>query len=91
MISRSYHLIASASKDSKVRICRMDIVSGRITINEEAAFDDHHSEVWKVEWNVTGTILASSGDDCKVRLWKAIPHTGKWKMFGILSGEDSDE
>ena len=28
------------------------------------------SQVWKVEWNVTGTVLSSSGDDGKVRLWK---------------------
>ena len=30
------------------------------------------SQVWRVEWNVTGTILASSGDDGCVRLWKGI-------------------
>lgn len=27
-------------------------------------------QVWKVKWNVTGTILSSAGDDGKVRLWK---------------------
>ncbi len=27
-------------------------------------------QVWRVEWNITGTILASSGDDGTVRLWK---------------------
>lgn len=26
---------------------------------------DHHAEVWRVEWNITGTILASSGDDVR--------------------------
>lgn len=36
----------------------------------QAQFDDHNSTVWRVCWNVTGTILASSGDDCYVRLWK---------------------
>ena len=29
-------------------------------------------QVWRVEWNVTGTILASSGDDGCVRLWKGM-------------------
>jgi len=27
-------------------------------------------QVWRVAWNVTGTVLASSGDDGCVRLWK---------------------
>lgn len=27
-------------------------------------------KVWRIEWNTTGTVLASSGDDNKVRLWK---------------------
>lgn len=35
-----------------------------------ASFEDHASQVWRVSWNITGTILASSGDDGAVRLWK---------------------
>lgn len=27
-------------------------------------------QVWRIEWNITGTILASSGDDNTVRMWK---------------------
>ena len=27
-------------------------------------------QVWRVRWNVTGTVLASSGDDGCVRLWR---------------------
>lgn len=26
--------------------------------------------MWRIEWNLTGTILASSGDDNYVRMWK---------------------
>jgi len=36
-----------------------------------ADFDQHKSAVGRVEWNVTGTILSSAGDDGRVRLWKA--------------------
>ena len=29
-------------------------------------------QVWRLSWNVTGTVLCSSGDDGCVRLWKGI-------------------
>lgn len=35
-----------------------------------AVFEDHHAAVWRVAWNVTGTVLASSGDDGTLRLRK---------------------
>lgn len=39
-----------------------------------AQFDNHNSQVWRVSWNITSTLLASSGDDGCVRLWKgAVP------------------
>lgn len=47
-------------------------------------------QVWRVEWNVTGTILASSGDDGNVRLWKA-GWTGDWKAFSVIQGEEDDD
>lgn len=39
-------------------------------MRQAAQFDDHHSQVWRLSWNITGTILCSSGDDGCVRLWK---------------------
>ncbi|ODV64397.1 Seh1p, partial [Ascoidea rubescens DSM 1968] len=30
----------------------------------------HHSIVWSVSWNVTGTMLSSTGDDGKIMFWK---------------------
>ena len=41
-----------------------------------AQFDNHNSQVWRVSWNITSTLLASSGDDGCVRLWK-----GGWKQI----------
>jgi len=48
--------------------------------------NDHASTVWRVAWNVTGTILASSGDDGCVRLWKA-NFVGGWKGVSTLRGD----
>lgn len=54
--------------------------------NVVAQFDDHYCTVWRVSWNCMGTILASSGDDGCVRLWKDnfINH---WKCISVLKGD----
>jgi WD40 repeat protein len=49
-------------------------------------FSDHESSVWRVCWNVTGTILATSGDDGLVRLWKA-NYLDNWKCVAVLRGD----
>ncbi|KAG2184628.1 hypothetical protein INT43_000541 [Umbelopsis isabellina] len=51
-----------------------------------ATFADHDAEVWRVEWNIEGTILSSSGDDGKVRLWKA-GFDGNWRQMSEISAE----
>lgn len=43
----------------------------RLEVKEAAQFQDHFSTVWRVTWNVTGTILASTGDDGFIRMWKS--------------------
>lgn len=53
----------------------------RYIVRTVAKCSEHNSTVWRVAWNITGTILASSGDDGVVRLWKG----GYWTAFtGIL-------
>lgn len=42
-------------------------VSAHTAVN---AVEGEKKEIWKVQWNVTGTTLASSGDDGIIRLWK---------------------
>ncbi|GAA5951320.1 hypothetical protein JCM3765_002443 [Sporobolomyces pararoseus] len=43
----------------------------------------------KVEWNVTGTVLSTSGgEDGKVRLWKST-YTGQWRQITSLNTEVS--
>ncbi|CAI2181963.1 16145_t:CDS:2 [Funneliformis geosporum] len=87
-MGRSYHLIATASKDHRVRIYKLlDNKDGfAIELISEL---NHNTEVWKVKWNVTGTILSSAGDDGKVRLWKAsnkIESEG-FKCMGIVCND----
>lgn len=56
----------------------------RFDIKTVAQFDDHLSQVWRVSWNITGTILASSGDDGTVRMWKS-NYLDNWKPLGVLN------
>ncbi|KAI9478154.1 MAG: WD40-repeat-containing domain protein [Benjaminiella poitrasii] len=53
-----------------------------------ASFDEHKAEVWKVEWNITGTILSSSGDDGKLRLWTA-GYDGKWRQMASITANNN--
>ena len=43
----------------------------KVNFFQAGQFEEHGSAVWRVCWNVTGTIIASSGDDGCVKLWKA--------------------
>lgn len=60
--------IASCSQDCRVIIWTKDEVKGRQWMQKVLpTFDD---VVWHVSWSVTGNILAVSGGDNKVTLWK---------------------
>lgn len=86
-MGRSYDLIATASKDHTVKIWQIERKGDfECEANVIASFDDHGATVWRVEWNITGTILASSGDDNKVRLWKA-NFKNEWKCLNVVSEE----
>ncbi|XKL69396.1 hypothetical protein PGB90_007165 [Kerria lacca] len=75
---RSYHLLAIATKNVriiKVKPIQENVVNlqggtNKFEITTLATFEDHYCTVWRVSWNVLGTVLASSGDDGCVRLWK---------------------
>jgi nucleoporin SEH1 len=40
-------------------------------------------EVWKCAWNITGTVLAASGDFGTVSLWKA-DYQNRWKCVSEM-------
>lgn len=51
--------------------CRKDSVTkASLEVKQLVCFEEYTSKVWRVCWNVTGTILASSGEDGCVKLWK---------------------
>lgn len=88
-LGKSYHLLATASKDKTFRLWKLvpkaqtttanaqqegvALLVGNYLVKLVAVHDEHHAEVWRAEWNSTGTILATTGDDGVVKLWKANP------------------
>lgn len=39
-------------------------------VKQLAHFTDHIAKVWRVSWNVMGTVLGSSSEDGVIKLWK---------------------
>jgi len=95
-LGRSHHLLAIATKDLvvmaiepiKERIAnpQQGVAPVKPDIRIVATLKDHEAQVWRVEWNLTGTILSSTGDDGRVRLWKA-NHLKYWKCIAELQGD----
>ena len=87
-IGKSYQTIATACKDGKVRIFKLYPNQSGTTANVPVEFqidciaelNDHREEVWRVEWNLTGSMLASGGDDGRTLLWQ-YNYLGEWTQI----------
>ncbi|ODM88766.1 Nucleoporin SEH1 [Orchesella cincta] len=92
-LGRSYHLLGVATRNLKIVGLQpfedIDEEEKKFRIRTVAECEEHNSTVWRVAWNVTGTILASSGDDGCVRLWKG-NHMGNWSCVTTLFGDGTD-
>ncbi|EJD39386.1 WD40 repeat-like protein [Auricularia subglabra TFB-10046 SS5] len=94
LMGRAHHLLATGSRDGHVRIYKLAAPAPgsdeRWSAECLADFDEHAAFVSKVEWNLTGTILSSSGHDGRVRLWKA-SYSNIWRPMGYVTAEAAEE
>ncbi|KZV94941.1 WD40 repeat-like protein [Exidia glandulosa HHB12029] len=96
LLGRTHHLLACGSRDGHVRIFKLPAPTpgeGADWSYEPLADFDEHGQgnaVSKVEWNLTGTVLASSGHDGRVRLWKA-SYSNVWRSMGYVTAETSED
>ncbi|EON99769.1 putative protein transport protein sec13 protein [Phaeoacremonium minimum UCRPA7] len=78
VLQKSY--IASASQDKTVRIWTSDPASPGQWHTKVLNFE---KEVWRVSWSLSGNVLAVSGGDNKVTLWKENLR-GEWECVKTM-------
>jgi nucleoporin SEH1 len=85
-VGRRYHYIASA-EGQQVRIFKLlrSTDSGN-KLELESTQTLEVSNAWRCQWNVTGTVLASSGDRGVVHLWKA-DFAGNFTCVSKIQGD----
>lgn len=77
-IGRSFERIATGCSDGMVRLFEIGGSHGRGQGVEAAHLMDHKQfDIWRLEWNVTGTSLTTSADDSVIRFWEQ-DFNGKW-------------
>lgn len=76
-IGRTMQLIAMGGRDGAVYVYTLrppaagaGPAAGGWEAKLAARLPEHGDAVWRVEWNATGSLLASSGDDGTVRVWQ---------------------
>lgn len=78
----SKYYIASASQDRTVIIWTKDIGDPRAVWKKQLLKKDKFPDVcWRVSWSMSGNVLAVSGGDNKVTLWKE-NLDGEWGQVG---------
>ena len=82
-----YSAVSNEKTDKSVRIWRLEMDGARSQAILMVTFTEHNSEVWRVQWNITGTILASSGDDGNVRLYQCDFVDNSWKCIRTIAAD----
>jgi len=90
-VGRSYHLLATASRDKRVKLWKLLQSEPRSAPAASASGGSnemwrtscsceflHASQVWRVSWNVCGSMLAASLDEGKVHVYK-LDGKGEWR------------
>jgi protein transport protein SEC13 len=78
LLQKSY--IASASQDKTVRIWTSDSTNPGQWVCKVLKFE---APVWRVSWSLSGNVLAVSGGDNKVSLWKENLR-GEWECVKTI-------
>jgi len=89
---RSYHTLAVAAEDLRIITLKPKPGSEDQSLELKLAgrFGDFGATVWRVSWNVTGTVLTATGDSGAVRVYRA-NYLDVWRCVGSLNSSFSGE
>lgn len=78
-MGRSYHLIATAGREKSFKIHALARKEGGVLeyVAGSSKTIQTSAEVWRVSWNATGTVLATSSEDGVMGLWRK-DFSGQW-------------
>jgi WD40 repeat protein len=90
-VGRRFHLIASTENGGPLRVYKLkrsiEEDDDKLELLETQVLPSE-SQSWRCQWNVTGTVLATSGDGGVVQLWKSDVVEGTWKCVSQVYGQD---
>eukprot|EP00607_Mallomonas_marina_P007910 CAMPEP_0182424008 /NCGR_PEP_ID=MMETSP1167-20130531/10133_1 /TAXON_ID=2988 /ORGANISM="Mallomonas Sp, Strain CCMP3275" /LENGTH=328 /DNA_ID=CAMNT_0024603469 /DNA_START=106 /DNA_END=1089 /DNA_ORIENTATION=+ len=78
-MGRSFHMIATAGREKSFKIHSLERKEGGVLeyIAGSSKTVETNSDIWRVAWNATGTVLATSSEDGSVGLWRK-DFSGEW-------------
>jgi nucleoporin SEH1 len=84
-MGRSYHLIATASRENCFRVHKLlRKEDGSLVYDKTQTIETADgSAVWRVAWNATGTVLATSAEDGVLSLYRK-DFKGDWVCVQTL-------
>jgi nucleoporin SEH1 len=91
-MGRNYHQIATASREPTFRIHTLNRAANGSLEYRSSQTIESNSDVWRVAWNATGTVLATSSEDGTLALWRK-DYNGEWKSVqtlaaGVINGNE---
>jgi nucleoporin SEH1 len=84
-VGRRYHYIAVA-EGKQIRIFKLSRGTGEGDLKLETTQTIPVDNGWRVQWNITGTVLACSGDKGTVQLFKS-NFGGEFKCVSRIQGD----
>jgi protein transport protein SEC13 len=85
-IGLPYYTLASCDQNGVVLVSSQDQLGGEWQTKELQ--QPSSGVVWRVSWSITGNVLAVSGGDNRVSLWKQSLDQGReWKLLSQMDEE----